>query len=630
MRILASNPDTIGDMVLRQPLYASLLAAGHELMVTVRPMLAPLMGQVAPGARIVPIDVEPYKNGLEPDSEELDAVAGAARAFEPDVLLIAPHQWTVLEERLRAELPGVRCVAMTGKLYGDPNYGVTGESALDPTELVEAGEEMPELRKNEKLASVVLGAAMQLPEPHLAPTESQRRMAETELVKLGLDAGGYWVACVGDSRYTALRNWQVERWGEALAAWSAKRGRRFLCIGTESERESIAGVREAMRARGESAAEWIGADHASVEALVGLIAASAGYVGRDTGPMHLAAALGKPVLAVFGGGTWPRFLPAVDPSVSITVGVPCIGCGWRCHLSDSYCIKDVPVAAVLAAADELEEGRVARREARIIPPGASLLTLIGREGAVAARERLARATESERNEREMKQSSESLAAVVERAMTELARASERAARAETALGHAQGELTYARGVAEASAKRVSELEAASSRHVAELAAERAKAEEATRAGAALRASAEERGAAADRACAELAAAREVWASRERGSAESERRREAAERELSKVRFEGAQREADLREKLSRAHSEVTRLEGVAADLRLKLARYESDQATLASLSRQNEAQLALLRSQLNDLMSSRWRKLGQRLGVAMTMPWEQESRNGRA
>ena len=39
--------------------------------------------------------------------------------------------------------------------------------------------------------------------------------------------------------------------------------------------------------------------------------------------MHAAAALGKPLLAVFGGGTWPRFLPAVEPSVTVTVGVSC-------------------------------------------------------------------------------------------------------------------------------------------------------------------------------------------------------------------------------------------------------------------------------------------------------------------
>ena len=91
---------------------------------------------------------------------------------------------------------------------------------------------------------------------------------------------------------------------------------------------------------------------------------SAGYVGHDTGPMHVAAAMNKPVLAVFGGGTWPRFRPAVAPSVALLVGVPCVGCGWVCAFEQPYCIKSVPAGEVLRAATGLEEGRVAGREWR--------------------------------------------------------------------------------------------------------------------------------------------------------------------------------------------------------------------------------------------------------------------------
>lgn len=69
--------------------------------------------------------------------------------------------------------------------------------------------------------------------------------------------------------------------------------------------------------------------------------------------MHLAAALGKPVLAIFGGGHWPRFVPAARTGAVLTVTVPCSPCNWRCHVQDSWCLKAVPVEEALAAFDRI-------------------------------------------------------------------------------------------------------------------------------------------------------------------------------------------------------------------------------------------------------------------------------------
>ncbi len=52
---------------------------------------------------------------------------------------------------------------------------------------------------------------------------------------------------------------------------------------------------------------------------------------------------------------------------------------------------------------------------------------------------------------------------------------------------------------------------------------------------------------------------------------------------------------------------------------------ERDLKTLALISREQEAEIQLLRERLDQLRASRWRKLGQRLGLAMTMDWEREA-----
>jgi hypothetical protein len=108
MRILASNPDTLGDMVLRQPLYRALREAGHELTLIVRPSVAPLVPYVAPGAAVIRLPYEVYASDVESRWAEFAATFAAARAAAPELLLVAPYRWTAFEEKLADELPGVR------------------------------------------------------------------------------------------------------------------------------------------------------------------------------------------------------------------------------------------------------------------------------------------------------------------------------------------------------------------------------------------------------------------------------------------------------------------------------------------------------------------------------------------
>src|SRR4051794_11671764 len=127
MRILASNPDTIGDMVLRQPLYRALADAGHELMLVVRPSVLPLVPYVAPGASTLVLPTEVYRDDLEHHWDLFVDLFAAAREWRPDALLVAPFQWTKFEEELAdrlADLPGLRRIGMAGRLYaGDPHAG---------------------------------------------------------------------------------------------------------------------------------------------------------------------------------------------------------------------------------------------------------------------------------------------------------------------------------------------------------------------------------------------------------------------------------------------------------------------------------------------------------------------------
>ena len=76
------------------------------------------------------------------------------------------------------------------------------------------------------------------------------------------------------------------------------------------------------------------------------------YIGMDTGPMHIAAALGRPTLGVFGGGhNAERFLPVGRRAAAIRMPLGCYGCDWLCPFDTRLCIKSIPEWPLFEAGD---------------------------------------------------------------------------------------------------------------------------------------------------------------------------------------------------------------------------------------------------------------------------------------
>ena len=395
MRILASNPDTLGDLVLRQPMYRALADAGHELLLIVRRGVEPLVRYVAPSARTLVLPAEVYADDVAGHWDQFEDIFRAARDFGPDALLVAPYRWTQFEETLSQALPDdVKRIGMSGHLYaGDPHAGPAPVSTLRFDVVAEVCEDQLEIDKNAALCAAALGNVPHSVDPRLEADEGALSSARETLARLGLEPGGYSVACAGGTAHVAVKTWPPEQWGRVLAEWARRYGRKFLFVGLPDEVPAANLVRQSMaEVLGEDAAArhaflWLEAT-STLDDLLALTQLSAGYVGHDTGPMHVAAAMGKPTVAVFGGGTWPRFRPAVEPSVAVLVGVPCVGCGWACSFSTSHCIKQVPVGEVMRAVIDLEEGRINGREARVLEPSRELQAQMIGEAAVYVREQV--------------------------------------------------------------------------------------------------------------------------------------------------------------------------------------------------------------------------------------------------
>jgi lipopolysaccharide heptosyltransferase II len=91
----------------------------------------------------------------------------------------------------------------------------------------------------------------------------------------------------------------------------------------------------------------------SLRQLVALTRRARLFVGCDTGPMHIAAALETPVVALFGPADPARTGPWGQAHRVVRVPPPCAPCNRRtCNQPRHACMEDISVERVLAVARE--------------------------------------------------------------------------------------------------------------------------------------------------------------------------------------------------------------------------------------------------------------------------------------
>lgn len=156
---------------------------------------------------------------------------------------------------------------------------------------------------------------------------------------------------IGATFGTAKR-WLPERFA-ALASELAAGGASVVLIGSMAERELARQVRM-QTANPAGIRNFTG--ETTLEDLAALLAASDLLVSNDSGPMHLAGAVGTPVVAIFGSTnereTYPLAMPRRLKLIKAP-GVSCSPCKLRDCPIDHRCMTRISVAEVRAAAEQL-------------------------------------------------------------------------------------------------------------------------------------------------------------------------------------------------------------------------------------------------------------------------------------
>lgn len=164
--------------------------------------------------------------------------------------------------------------------------------------------------------------------------------------------GGPWLAINPGAAYGAAKRWIPERFAAVGDALAQEYGFKIVLTGGPAEAEIGADIVTAMK---QQPLDLIG--QTSVRQMMAVLERCALMVTNDSGPMHVGAALGVPIVAVFGPTDHTTTSPRTDKCRIVRHEVECSPCMLRQCPIDHRCMEGVTAERVIVAARELVEKR---------------------------------------------------------------------------------------------------------------------------------------------------------------------------------------------------------------------------------------------------------------------------------
>jgi len=324
-RILLIRRDGIGDMLNTTPAIASLRLS-------------------YPDARIVVACSPPQADLLKhnPDVDETIALrglnfVGKVRRLKPDLAVAAQNAYLC---NLTAAFSGARIkLGWKGKRFSSLL------SIRVPYRYVKG--EVHEAQRNLDLIAEVCDRLAPL-RLKLALREEERETGMQEIIRAGIDPRRPWCAIhPGGSSWDKL--WPPDGFARIGERLSERYGMQVAIIFGPGE-EGIAGeIASQMRIKPALI------QPENVRRLAAVIAHVPLFICNDSGPMHIAAALEVPTLAIFGPTDHVRWRPLSEKAKVIRRDLGCFPCSAHKCRRGYECIKKLPVDLVWKGLEEMLE-----------------------------------------------------------------------------------------------------------------------------------------------------------------------------------------------------------------------------------------------------------------------------------
>jgi heptosyltransferase-2 len=340
-RILVVAPSWVGDAVLAQPMLARLKEREPGARIDV---LGP--DWVLPVFRRMPEVDGAIANPFGHGALQLGARRRFARSLPAyDCALVLPNSFK------SALIPWHAGIPVRTGYRGEWRYGLLNDlRVLDETALplmVSRFAALAEPKTRDRPRRQKPGSVPDFSPPRLTVAAEAR---DATLAKFGLALDRPVAAFCPGAEYGPAKRWP-ERHFAALAATLAGRGMQVWLFGSAKDSAITAAIQS------QSGGVCVDlAGKTSLDEAIDLLSCAAGVVSNDSGLMHIAAALDRPMAALFGSSS-PRFTPPLSPRAQVvSLQLACSPCFQReCPLGHFDCLMKLEPGRVAAALDAARE-----------------------------------------------------------------------------------------------------------------------------------------------------------------------------------------------------------------------------------------------------------------------------------
>jgi heptosyltransferase-2 len=338
-KVLVVGPSWVGDMVMAQALYRLLKqrSPSTEIHVVAPPWSLPVLERMPEVARGIELAVGHGELGL---GRRL-ALGWHLRAERYSRAIVLPRSAKA------ALLPWFARVQRRTGFRGEWRYGLLNDVRVQDAALDQTVKRFVALGRDPGVPPVPLSADLY---PRLSVDESnQARLRAAH----ALDVQEPLVALMPGAEYGPAKRWPPERYA-TLAARLAIAGTNVVVLG--SAKEQPLGDEIVARARRARVRNLCG--RTSLADVIDLVAAADAAVTNDSGLLHVAAASGTPVVAIYGSSS-PAFTPPLTASAAVLyLALECSPCFRReCPLGHLRCLTEVSVERVEDALAQLDRLR---------------------------------------------------------------------------------------------------------------------------------------------------------------------------------------------------------------------------------------------------------------------------------
>ena len=247
-----------------------------------------------------------------------------------DQAILLPNSWK------SAIVPWAAAIPRRTGWKGEMRYGLLNDLRhLDKSRLTMTVQRFVALAENGPVDD-----APEIPPPALVVREEDVRAA-LQALELEPPAPGHLLALCPGAEYGEAKRWPEASYGELARRHLAEGGQVWL-FGSDKDRPVCDNI--AAQA-GEGCVNLAG--RTSLAQAVDLLSLAHAVVSNDSGLMHVAAALERPLVAIYGSSD-PGFTPPLNRRHEIvSLGLDCSPCFRReCPLGHLRCLKDIGVDSV--------------------------------------------------------------------------------------------------------------------------------------------------------------------------------------------------------------------------------------------------------------------------------------------